>query len=229
MLNLKSLIASANKPVAPKTRKSTPDFNLVIDGNKTEVTLSEAFMLKADIQNNTLCIHYEPADNKTYIIVHQSEDLYKDFMKGRKLPLKDELGNEVLDAQGKKVMSDEIGKKSNKFKDTITGSGKTVAEMICQQYPETKTLTNIKGNLKEVSLDLIEDAKELGVTSIWSFELLLEVNVENLTFSNDTELTEGERVARNIEMGTKAFVTNTNMPITITSTTVTNTVQELFQ
>lgn len=187
-LNLKSLIASANKVTTTRTRKSIPDFNLVIDSNKTEITLSEAFMLKADIQNNTLCIHYEPADNKTYIIVHQSEDLYKDFMKGRKLPLKDELGNEVVDAQGKKVMSDEIGKKSNKFKDAITGSGKTVAEMICNQYPETKTLNNIKGNLKEVSLDLIEESKELGVTSIWSFELLLEVNVENLAFSNTVAL-----------------------------------------
>lgn len=187
-LNLKSLIASANKVTTPRTRKSIPDFNLVIDSNKTEITLSEAFMLKADIQNNTLCIHYEPADNKTYIIVHQSEDLFKDFMKGRKLPLKDELGNEVVDAQGKKVMSDEIGKKSNKFKDAITGSGKTVAEMICNQYPETKTLNNIKGNLKEVSLDLIEESKELGVTSIWSFELLLEVNVENLAFSNTVAL-----------------------------------------
>ena len=210
MLNLKSIIAAANKPVAPKTRKSTPDFTLVIGDNKNEVTLSEAFMLKADIQNNVLCVYHEQADNKTYLIFHKSTDLFSDFMKGRKLPLKDEAGNEVLDSDGKKVMSDEIGKKSNKFKDAITGSGLTVAEMICKQYPETKVLTNIKGNLKEVSLDLIPDAKELAVSSIWSFELLLEVNVEELTTFSNTVVVDSDTL------------------VSSTTTNTTITTEELF-
>lgn len=209
MLNLKSIIAAANKPVAPKTKKSTPDFTLTI-GEKSEVTLSEAFMLKADVQNNVLCVYYEKSDNKTYFIFHKGDVISIDFFKGRKLPLKDEAGNDVLDESGKKVMSDEIGKKSNKFKDTITESELTVAEMICKQYPETKVLNLIKGNLKEVDVATVPDAKEFGATSIWTFELLLEVNVEELTTFSNTVVVDSDTLVSS----------------TTTSTTITT--EELF-
>jgi len=167
MISLKSILE--NKQVVTRTRNTNaPDMIISKEGDKTQITVSQSYFDKADLQNNKIMCVFEPGDNKVYFIVHSDEELYSDFMTGKRLALKDGEGKDVLDANGKKVYSDEIGKKSRTFQDKKTAQDLTLVELL-----EKVTVLGDKTEFDLVQHKpetVVKEAAEFSISSIWSIE-----------------------------------------------------------
>lgn len=186
MLSLKAILE--NKSVATVVRRNTNSSDMVIEtkDNKTMVVLSQSYMDKADLQNNRIMCVYEPGDNKVYFIVHNDDNLYSDFMAGKKVAQKDEEGNLLFDADGNKIYK--LGVKTRTFQDSKTSQDCTLSEML-----EKITILDTKNDFNLVSLDpksVVKEADEYSINSIWSVENKNLLKVEDNTSFDNNELVE---------------------------------------
>jgi len=193
MFNLEALL-ELNKPTFKVTltngKKLTSQFQLITVEDESTIVLSEEFMKLANVQDNKLCVYFEPGDKQVYFTFHNSEVLPTDFLKGKRFVKKDEVSGEETVT---------YGKKTNRFKDDTTKSGKTIKEMLELQYPNSNTLDKLKGEFVSF-INITDKAKETGVTSVWTLEL---TNVE--TEKQDTgTIVESEPVNETSESNTTA-------------------------
>lgn len=165
MFNLETLV-ELNKPTFKVTltngKKLASQFQLITVEDESTIVLSEEFMKLANVQDNKLCVYFEPGDKQVYFTFHNSEVLPTDFLKGKRFVKKDEVSGEETVT---------YGKKTNRFKDDATKSGKTIKEMLELQYPNSNTVNKIKGEFKVFDFTTIQGYQEAGITSVWTLEL----------------------------------------------------------
>jgi hypothetical protein len=173
MLTLRDIILTKTT----STRRTASD--LVFNRKESKFTVSEKFFEKADLQNNYLAVFIK--DSAIYLLVHHNETYQVDFFRGKRKPLLDAEGKEQFDADGKKILSDEIGKKSRTFKDKVVAGEATIEYHIGELFKDTINEETIRFDC--IELPMIEGATDCHAL----YSVVLENSTTNTSEDNEED------------------------------------------